>query len=120
MLRPPPLLSGVGAALRRPGAHSAPDAHALDVGGNSDDDGFVGTFTRGLGLGRTPVHVICHIYQLCQAAMQHATRPSRSRYPVRLDEAAPGLFHALWRMEQACRREPFGDRLRNASRAPAD
>ena len=36
-----------------------------------------------------------------------------------MDEAGPGLFHALWRMEQACRREPFDDRLRN-SRAPGD
>lgn len=37
-----------------------------------------------------------------------------------MDEAAPGLFHALWRMEQACRRESFEDRLRNSSSAPAD
>ena len=37
-----------------------------------------------------------------------------------MDEAAPGLFHALWRMEQACRRESFDDRLRNSSRAPTD
>ncbi len=29
-----------------------------------------------------------------------------------MDEAAPGLFEALWRMEQACRREPFEGRLR--------
>jgi DNA-binding MarR family transcriptional regulator len=35
-----------------------------------------------------------------------------------MDEAAPGLFDALWRMEQACRHEPFADRLRgSASRA---
>lgn len=33
-----------------------------------------------------------------------------------MDEAAPGLFDALWRMEQACRREPFADRLRKSSR----
>jgi DNA-binding MarR family transcriptional regulator len=32
-----------------------------------------------------------------------------------MDEAAPGLFDALWRMEQACRREPFADRLRGSS-----
>ncbi len=32
-----------------------------------------------------------------------------------MDEAAPGLFEALWRMEQACRREPFADRLRGSS-----
>lgn len=32
-----------------------------------------------------------------------------------MDEAAPGLFEALWRMEQACRREPFADRLREAT-----
>ncbi len=31
-----------------------------------------------------------------------------------MDEAAPGLFDALWRMERACRRESFADRLRNA------
>jgi DNA-binding MarR family transcriptional regulator len=37
-----------------------------------------------------------------------------------MDEAAPGLFQALWRMEQACRRESFDDRLRNFSRAPTD
>lgn len=37
-----------------------------------------------------------------------------------MDEAAPGLFDALWRMEQACRREPFADRLRNPSRMPSD
>lgn len=37
-----------------------------------------------------------------------------------MDEAAPGLFAALWRMEQACRRESFADRLRNFPRAPAD
>lgn len=29
-----------------------------------------------------------------------------------MDEAAPGLFDALWGMEQACRRESFADRLR--------
>lgn len=29
-----------------------------------------------------------------------------------MDEAAPGLFEALWRVEQACRREPFAERLR--------
>lgn len=32
-----------------------------------------------------------------------------------LDEAGPGLFDALWRMEQACRHEPFADRLRQPS-----
>lgn len=32
-----------------------------------------------------------------------------------MDEAAPGLFDALWRMEQACRRESFADRLRESS-----
>lgn len=32
-----------------------------------------------------------------------------------MDEAAPGLFDALWRMEQACRRESFVDRLRGSS-----
>ena len=32
-----------------------------------------------------------------------------------MDEAAPGLFDALWRMEQACRREAFADRLRGSS-----
>lgn len=37
-----------------------------------------------------------------------------------MDEAAPGLFHALWRMEQACRRKSFADRLRKSSRAPRD
>ena len=37
-----------------------------------------------------------------------------------MDEAAPGLFHALWRMEQACRREAFEDRLRNACGGRAD
>lgn len=31
-----------------------------------------------------------------------------------MDEAASGLFGALWRMEQACRREPFADRLRGS------
>ena len=37
-----------------------------------------------------------------------------------MDEAAPGLFDALWCMEQACRRESFADRLRKPSRAPGD
>lgn len=37
-----------------------------------------------------------------------------------MDEAAPGLFDALWRMEQACRRESFAERLRNPSHAPGD
>jgi len=37
-----------------------------------------------------------------------------------MDEAASGLFGALWRMEQACRRESFADRLRRFSRAPTD
>jgi DNA-binding MarR family transcriptional regulator len=37
-----------------------------------------------------------------------------------MDEAAPGLFDALWRMEQACRREPFADRLRTSPRTPKD
>ncbi|HSN16570.1 MAG TPA: MarR family winged helix-turn-helix transcriptional regulator [Gammaproteobacteria bacterium] len=32
-----------------------------------------------------------------------------------LDEAASGLFEALWRMEQACRDESFADRLRGSS-----
>lgn len=32
-----------------------------------------------------------------------------------MDEAAPGLFEALWRMEQACRRESFAERLRGSS-----
>lgn len=36
-----------------------------------------------------------------------------------MDEAAPGLFDALWRMEQACRREPFAERLRNSSTTAA-
>jgi len=31
-----------------------------------------------------------------------------------MDEAAPGLFDALWQMEQACRREAFAERLRNS------
>ncbi|MGH8146446.1 MAG: MarR family winged helix-turn-helix transcriptional regulator [Rhodanobacteraceae bacterium] len=30
-----------------------------------------------------------------------------------MDEAAPGLFDALWHMEQACRRESFESRLRD-------
>lgn len=29
-----------------------------------------------------------------------------------MDNAAPGLFDALWRMEQACRHTPFVDQLR--------
>jgi len=37
-----------------------------------------------------------------------------------MDEAAPRLFDALWRMEQACRREPFADRLRHPSRTRSD
>lgn len=37
-----------------------------------------------------------------------------------MDEAAPGLFDALWRMEQACRRESFADRLRKPSHTPTD
>jgi DNA-binding MarR family transcriptional regulator len=32
-----------------------------------------------------------------------------------MDEAASGLFDALWRMEQACRREAFAVRLRGSS-----
>lgn len=32
-----------------------------------------------------------------------------------MDEAAPGLLDALWRMEQACRRQAFADRLRGPS-----
>lgn len=32
-----------------------------------------------------------------------------------MDEAAPGLFETLWRMEQACRREPFEDQLRGGT-----
>jgi DNA-binding MarR family transcriptional regulator len=39
---------------------------------------------------------------------------------VLMDEAASGLFDALWRMEQACRREPFADRLRHPPRTPND
>lgn len=31
-----------------------------------------------------------------------------------MDEVAAGLFDALWRMEQACRREAFADRLRES------
>jgi len=37
-----------------------------------------------------------------------------------MDEAGPGFFDALWRMEQACRREPFADRLRNSPHPPSD
>jgi DNA-binding MarR family transcriptional regulator len=37
-----------------------------------------------------------------------------------MDEAASGLFDALWRMEQSCRRKPFADRLRNSVRTPSD
>ena len=29
-----------------------------------------------------------------------------------MDEAGPGLYDALWRMEQACREQPFAERLR--------
>jgi DNA-binding MarR family transcriptional regulator len=32
-----------------------------------------------------------------------------------LDEAAPELFDALWRMEQACRSQAFADRLRGSA-----
>lgn len=32
-----------------------------------------------------------------------------------MDAAAPGLFDALWRMEHACRRAAFADRLRGPS-----
>jgi DNA-binding MarR family transcriptional regulator len=31
-----------------------------------------------------------------------------------MDKAAPGLFEALWRMEQACRHESFANRLRGS------
>jgi len=37
-----------------------------------------------------------------------------------MDEAAPGLLDALWRMERACRRQSFADRLREAARGPTD
>lgn len=37
-----------------------------------------------------------------------------------MDETASGLFDALWRMEQACRRESFADRLRIFSRTPSN
>jgi DNA-binding MarR family transcriptional regulator len=33
-----------------------------------------------------------------------------------MDDAAPGLFEALWRMEQACRRTPFAQQLRERLR----
>lgn len=36
-----------------------------------------------------------------------------------MDEAAPELFDALWRMEQACRRAAFADRLRGTLRPGA-
>lgn len=39
---------------------------------------------------------------------------------VLMDEAGPELFDALWRMEQACRRKSFADRLRNPSHASTD
>lgn len=34
-----------------------------------------------------------------------------------MDAAAPGLFDALWRMEQACRRTPFERQLRDHAAA---
>jgi hypothetical protein len=37
-----------------------------------------------------------------------------------MDEASPRLFDALWRMEQACRRAPFADRLRHPAGTPSD
>lgn len=33
-----------------------------------------------------------------------------------LDAAAPGMFDALWRMEQACRAQPFAQRLEACAR----
>lgn len=35
-----------------------------------------------------------------------------------MDDAAPGLFDALWRMEQACRRTPFAQQLRERDDGP--
>ncbi len=37
-----------------------------------------------------------------------------------MDETAYGLFAALWRMEEACRRQSFADRLRISSRRTID
>jgi DNA-binding MarR family transcriptional regulator len=37
-----------------------------------------------------------------------------------MDEASPRLFDALWRMEQACRRASFADRLRHPAGTPSD
>lgn len=34
-----------------------------------------------------------------------------------LEEGGPELFSALWRMEEACRRQPFADRLQECGRA---
>jgi DNA-binding MarR family transcriptional regulator len=35
-----------------------------------------------------------------------------------MDDAAPGLFAALWRMEQACRHTPFARQLRERDNRP--
>jgi len=73
---------GLATVLRRPGAQSALDAHAFNGKGNLDAGGFVSTFyPRPEPKYIFCVHVICHVYQLCQAAMQHA--PSRWRLMFR-------------------------------------
>jgi MarR family transcriptional regulator, organic hydroperoxide resistance regulator len=48
-----------------------------------------------------------------RAALVPMERASREL----LDAAAPGLFEALWRMEQACRAQPFAQRLEGSALA---
>lgn len=51
----------------------APGAPTCGVSANSGNGWFIGTFTEALSRSITYVeHVICYVYQVCQAALQHS------------------------------------------------
>lgn len=48
--------------------------------------------------------------------LREALAPMEQASRELLDAAAPGMFDALWRMEQACRDQPFIERLEACAR----
>lgn len=78
------------------------------------DHGFVKTHTDTGDRRRTVVALTARGNAEIRKIRRALTRMGETSQAL-MDEAAPGLFDALWRMEQACRREAFADRLRHTS-----
>ncbi|MGE5625391.1 MAG: MarR family winged helix-turn-helix transcriptional regulator [Bacillota bacterium] len=75
--------------------------------------GFVETRADKTDRRRTVVELTAKGVAETQRLRKALTRMAETSQAL-MDEAAPGLFDALWRMEQACRRMPFVDRLRGS------